>query len=73
MQVMIKRGYVSVKEFNYLILGTWYLVQKWFPRYHNFQFIVPFSGRFWHLSTVWDGCQRVLEPVLSPLLYKSVS
>ena len=30
----------------------------------------PGVGRNWHLS-LREGCQRVTEPILSPLLYKT--
>jgi hypothetical protein len=36
------------------------------------QFIVPALGRNWHLTLLGEGCQRVIEPSLSPLLYKIV-
>ncbi len=38
------------------------------------QFIFPFVGiGFGTFQRTDDGCQRVIEPILSPLLYKSIS
>jgi len=39
----------------------------------NLYVLANWRGRNWHLPASAGGCQRVFEPVLSPLLYKSIT